>query len=74
MVGDDVGTMEEAKEEGYDGVSDLDVVNVDVDEVEAKVSREGGVDNSITGVKVEDELPGAKVVLGNARVEGEGVK
>lgn len=70
-----MGAAEEAEEEGHDGVGDLlGAGGVDVDEAEAEVGGEGGVDGAVGGAETDDELPGAETALGGAGEVSEGVE
>lgn len=44
-----------------------------MDEAEAQVSGEGGVDGAVGGAEAEEELPGAEAALGGAGEVCEGV-
>ena len=75
IAGQEVGPAEEAEEEGHDGVSDLfGPAGVNVDEAEAKVGGEGGVDGAVGGAKAEDELPRTEAALGGPGDERKGVE
>ncbi|KAG1362367.1 hypothetical protein COCNU_10G005860 [Cocos nucifera] len=65
---------EEAEEKGHDSVGDLlSAAGVDMNEAEAEVGGEGGLDGAVCATEAEDELPGADAALGSAGKEGEGV-
>jgi hypothetical protein len=66
---------QQAKEERHDRVSDLlGPRGVDVDEAEAEVGGESGVNGAVGGAEAEDELVGAEAALSGAWEVREGVE
>lgn len=75
MAGEEVRPAEQAEDECHDGVGDLlGAGGVDMDESEAEVGGEGGVDGAVGGAEAEDELERAEAALGRAWEVREGVE
>ena len=75
VAGEEVSAAEESEEERHHRIGDLlGARRVDMDEAEAEVCGEGGVNGAVGGAEAEDEVVRAEAALGGAWEVREGVE